>query len=167
MQQLLYQAGDDSEDEGVTVKYTALGTYHHAEAYWKAAEHLTKEIEERRIKLRFEAPVNHLYSHAIENVLKAFLLTKGYTQRDLARPLWGHNLVALYSECVNRRLILGRKGWAARKRLIALINSHHSAPYTFRYLQIGSATIPTDAAFSELCRILFRAVRPFVGARPY
>lgn len=150
----------------MTVGYQPLGAYHHAEAYWKAAEHLAKEIEGHRIKLRFAAPVHHLYSHAIENVLKAFLLTKGYTQKVLANPPWGHDLVALYDKCTQKRLPLGRKGWAERKRLIGLVNSHHSRPYTFRYHQIGSTTVPTNAAFSGLCRTLFRAIRPFVGARP-
>jgi hypothetical protein len=148
----------------VTVEYQALGVFHHAEAYWKAADHLAKKMEEHRIKLRFLAPVHHLYGHAIENVLKAFLLTRGYTEQALARQQWGHNLDALYHESTTKRLPLGRKGWAERKRLISLINSHHSVPYTFRYLKIGLQRVPTNAAFSGLCRALFRAVGPFVGA---
>lgn len=168
-EELQCRQGHDFEATRVTkMKYhNDIVTYLYAEAYWIAAEHLAAEVEAHRIRLRFPGPVHHLYSHAIETVLKAFLQTRGYTTECLAKRQWGHNLEALYGECIKKGLRLGRNGWAERKRLIALINTHHSAPYSFRYLQVGATRVPTAKAFSGLCKALFHTIRPLVGARPH
>lgn len=139
-----------------------IGVYLHARSFLLAAEALVRDVNEGRLRLRHAAPVHHLYSHAIENVLKSFLLTQGLTENRLRRPPFVHDLNKLYEACRKHGLRLGRKGWADRKRLIDLINSHHAAPYTFRYLKVGFAQVPTYAAFSGLCKVLFDAVHPVV-----
>jgi hypothetical protein len=139
-----------------------IGIYLHAKSFLVAAEALVRDVDEGRVRLRLSSPINHLFSHAIENVLKAYLMTRGFTEKRLRTKPFVHDLDNLYTACLKHRLVLGRTGWADRKRLVELINSHHTTPYTFRYLKVGFARIPSNEAFSALCKVFFDAIYPVV-----
>ena len=146
--------------------HVPIGTFLHAEAYKLAAEQLVRDSETGLIKLRFNSPIYHLFSHAIETVLKSFLLTKGCSPQELSRKPYGHNLEELYAACLRRGLRLGRAGWSWRRDMIQLVNHLHDTPYVLRYHKVGLYRIPTDDALMRLCKILFEAIRPSVDPRP-
>ena len=135
-----------------------IGVFLHAQSYLRAADALAHGVEEGKLQLRFDAPIRHLYAHALEVVLKAHLLARGVPAKELRRK-HGHNLVALYDACCKRRLSLGHKGWADRRRVVALMNQGHTGPdYVDRYLKVGFSRLPTITACSALCRQVSDAV---------
>lgn len=160
-------AAEQRPASGVTVpsrpEASAIGIYLHAKAYLDAADALAREVDEGRLRLRFDTPVRHLYGQALENVLKSFLLTRGVTARTLRNKPFGHDLAALYAACLKHRMPLGRRGWANRRRTVALMNEGHGGPdFSDRYLKIGYARRPTIEACSSLCHSVSDAVRPYV-----
>jgi hypothetical protein len=86
------QNGNLTPDE----RTTPLGLYHFAVTYEAAANTLVDNFDRDRVT-HADSPVGHLFTHAIELYLKAYLRLKGATLDDLKSRL-GHNIPKLGAE---------------------------------------------------------------------
>ena len=79
-----------------------------------------------------DAPISFLYFHAIELYLKAFLIARGLTERDLRKREYGHNLCCLANEAEIRGLALTETD----KRVILHLSETDNI-ITSRYIRLG------------------------------
>ena len=83
--------------------------------------------------------------HAIELGLKAFLVSKGITEKELRKRPFGHNLVRLFAEAKSRGMSLSIPN---AEDFIAWINEWHCDEVKIRYEFTKTRTLP-------ICNTLF------------
>lgn len=107
-----------------------------AESFLKTAIHAHQATEARTLKLRFDAPIYYLYSHAIELTLKAYLRAKGVAAEELPTHKWGHSLSKLWSGCIERGLVLDSATHDAAVPVVDML-APLARSYEFRYVKVG------------------------------
>src|SRR5689334_9942398 len=75
-----------------------------SDSYFQAARYLREASESGRLKLPFDTPIYHLYSHALELAMKAFLRAKGMSAAELRSGGFGHQLLVLWQTCHEKGL---------------------------------------------------------------
>lgn len=104
-------------------------------------------------------PVCNLIGHAAELYLKAFLLAKGRTSKELKNKGLGHNLLNLYSASEQEGLVLDEEYVDA---LASLSSDYGEPPYIFRYPDIGKRKLNFLHGLFELLDALRDATFPTV-----
>ena len=116
-------------------RHSALGSYHYAEDFHRAAVHMAEVQENGGLRLRFGDTVSyHLHMHSIELALKAFLRANGTTNDQLKR-LYSHNLTTLLEKCTEYGISLGDNK-KHTELVVSWLNQHGKAQ-TFRYFESG------------------------------
>ena len=104
------------------------------------------------------APIGLLASHSLEVGLKAYLLTVGWTQKEI-RTI-GHDLVRAWTAAVSARLPLESDvpSW------VKTLDLHHDRPFMYRYTPEGVGVgIPAPP---DLSRLLAQTIEILVAAMP-
>lgn len=107
-------------------------------------------------------PVCNLIGHAAELYLKAFLLAKGRSPKDLAKRDLGHNLMNLYEASEQEGLLLDGENVDA---LASLSQEYGEAPYIFRYPGLGKRKLNFLDGLFDLMDALRDAAFPTVNNR--
>ncbi|WP_313197203.1 hypothetical protein [Rhizobium sp.] len=107
-------------------------------------------------------PVCNLIGHSAELYLKAFLLAKGKTPKDLAKRDLGHNLMKLYEASKQEGLVLDSDSVDA---LASLSPEYGEAPYIFRYPELGKRKLNFLEGLFRLLDALRDAAFPTVNER--
>lgn len=132
-----------------------------ANAYRSQADQLFDLVKDQLKLLMFQhgLPVRHLYSHAVELYLKAFLRAEGLTEAAIRNQrTYGHRLGDLYAECKSRGLTLPPYEAACFDRMLPYFKEGHEE-YQFRYFEKSISTADPD-----LIRAAAHAIAPLVGA---
>jgi hypothetical protein len=109
--------------------------------------------------VEYGLPVRHLYCHAIELYLKAWLLADGMPKTKLRNQrTYGHRLQKLYTECKSRRLVMASSEEAYFDRMLPQLRQGHEE-YQFRYLEKTVSTADPD-----LIRAAAHAIAPVAWA---
>lgn len=116
------------------VKTYHIGLWNYAKQFFSAAEKL-RGYEERLSG----APVYYLYGHAIELVLKAFLVHRGRSEKELRRI--GHNLVAAWEKARAEGLAGNSEKVIEASETIQLINPYYEAK-ELEYIVSGAKQYP-------------------------
>ena len=138
-----------------------LGFFNYAGSFLDAARHLALAADTGELRLRFDAPIYFLYSHALELTLKAFLRAKGYSAQCLASREFGHKLGVLWRECIKEGLSTEPVNGAFIEAMIDVLDPL-AAAYEFRYLKIGPKQVPQLDELELAIGWLRAAVEPFV-----
>lgn len=117
-----------------------MGWFNYAVAYLRSAQTLYKH--ETGVA-HSSAPVEFLYYHAIELLLKTYLLQSGLNEKQL--KALGHGLVALGEECEARGLYLT----GAHRETIEFIE-HQGNLFKSRYIRLGRFQ---RASFADLDKL--------------
>jgi len=128
-----------------------LGWFNLAHAYLFDAATLYN-AEERPRGGFYEAPVRHLYFHAIELFLKAYLRTRGMTDRELSLKPYSHDIKNLIDEAELRGMPITKR--IQRVRLFQMADEARDQPIRSRYLRTGTATILPVVRLHEAARDL-------------
>lgn len=104
-------------------------------------------------------PVYFLYGQGIELMLKAFLRTRGFTDRELATKPYGHDVLALYRTCREQGLWDDVDG-TGMAGILAAYYSGAEWHITFRYVSDFRKEFPTFEAVGVFARILLQAIKP-------
>lgn len=107
-------------------------------------------------------PVCNLAGHALELYLKAYLLAKGRSAKELARRPFGHNLVELCLASQNEGLVLSPESVDA---IASLSRDYGEAPYVFRYPVVGKRRLNILEGLVELMDEMRQATFPSVNKR--
>jgi hypothetical protein len=141
---------------------TSLGLVRYAFEFANAAQFVHQNAKEPA----FSAPAYYLASHSVELSLKAFLLCRGLTLDDLASPKYGHKLGVLLDRSLAkglRRLVsLSEEECAA----IRLLSNHHEV-HRFRYIEVGTMSVPEWVMVLVISQKLPRGLRRFCYRRCY
>jgi hypothetical protein len=90
-------------------------------------------------------PVRHLYCHAIELYLKAFLRAEGVTNAEIRdNRTYGHRLEDLYTECKSRGLVLNSADTAFFDPMLRHHLKAGHEEYQFRYFDKSFQTADPD-----------------------
>jgi hypothetical protein len=119
---------------------SSIGWFNYAVAYLRAAQTLYKH--ETGVA-HSSAPVEFLYYHAIELLLKTYLLHSGLNEKQL--KALGHGLIALGEECETRGLYLT----GAHRETIDFIE-HQGNLFKSRYIRLGRFQ---RASFADLNKL--------------
>lgn len=142
-------------------RHTALGLLNYAACYITAASHLVSEIDDNKLQLRFDAPINLLTGHGFEILLKSFLRSKNCSEEELRG--WGHNLETLLIEAQQRGLTIHPS--TDEIGHVQLLNKQFGQqPYRIRYLETGSSTAHDDRIVIKLAQKIEAAIRPDIEA---
>jgi hypothetical protein len=118
-----------------------------ANAYISQADQLLDLMRDQLKTLSAEhgLPVRHLYCHAIEMYLKAFLRAEGVTEAAIRdnRKL-GHRLEDLYTECKSRGLAMSSADTACFDPMLQLHLKAGHEEYQFRYFEKSFQTADPD-----------------------
>jgi hypothetical protein len=128
---------------------TPKGLFNSANSYRRAASALHK------LKLKTShphLPVSHLYYHAIELYLKAFLMMKKHTVAEL-RQVFGHSICRLTDRARQLGLVFDDQD---EHVFSLMINS--DAQIRARYLEIGPFCWPSLPALCRTCKSLHNLV---------
>lgn len=127
---------------------TPVGWFNYAHSYASSAQALSEAGVDATHP---EAPISHLYRHAIELYLKSFLLLRGISPEEL-RQKYRHNTARL----VHKAWALGLEVTREQRAQIAFLKN----PLPDRYLETGCRTVlPTDILL-DLCRHLNSEICP-------
>jgi hypothetical protein len=138
-----------------------LGFLNYAGSFLDAARHLARAADTGELRLRFDAPVYFLYSHALELTLKAFLRAKGYSAQRLGSREFGHKLGVLWRECIKEGFSADPANDAFLEAMIDVLDPLATA-YEFRYLKIGPKQVPQLDELELAIGRLRAAVEPVV-----
>ena len=140
-----------------------IGVFHSAESFLLAAQLLQNAEESEELSLRFDLPIYHLYCHALELTMKAFLRTKGYSEELLASRKFGHKLQVLWDACVDEGLHSHQVTDAVIADIIEMLDPF-AASLEFRYRKGGKVTRPMIGAVESAVVDLMVAVEPHCRA---
>jgi hypothetical protein len=146
---------DVKPSAGIFREYVAIGYIADARSYLDAAR-LIESIEEHQPALF--SPIYFLLCHAIELVLKAYILASGVTEAKLRQQKIRHNLDELRNLAVSL-------GYSPSKKINAVIDllAPHHADYSFRYRKPGYKSYPRiDEAIKSLETMLAQ-IHPLVA----
>lgn len=96
---------------------------------------------------------------ALECALKAFLANAGFTENELRKKPWLHDLEALWGEAEKRGLKLPSKApsW------VELLNSLHNSPYHLRYpTKVNGLVLPGPDPLTKELRAIVDEVEAIV-----
>jgi hypothetical protein len=136
-------------------EYVAIGYIVDARSYLDAAR-LIESVEEHQPAL--SSPIYFLLCHAIELVLKAYILASGGTEAKLRQQKIRHNLDGLRNLAVSL-------GYSPSKKIDAVIDllAPHHANHSFRYRNPGYKSYPLiDEAIKSLETMLAQ-IHPVVA----
>lgn len=119
-----------------------IGVHRHARSFLQAGRFLAPSLATGHFAPRFDDPIRHLHGHAIETVLKAHLRTCRFSEEQLRKAPFGHDLETLDQTAIRSGLGLGRRGWSRRRAMIA-----------------------TPDAIDDLAAQLFAAIGPCVARK--
>lgn len=107
-------------------------------------------------------PVLYLTGHAIELILKAYLLEKGVHLSELRRKSYGHNL----NKCITKANQLGLNTIvtldAGEQEALQVLNELYKTKQ-LNYIVTGSKTYPSFGPLETLTKKLLSAIGPTVG----
>jgi hypothetical protein len=118
-----------------------------ANAYISQADQLLDLTRDRLKTLSAEhgLPVRHLYCHAIELYLKAFLRADGIAEAEIRdNRTYGHRLEDLYTECKSRGLALNSADTAFFDPMLRHHLKAGHEEYQFRYFDKSFQTADPD-----------------------
>ena len=121
---------------------TPVGWFHYAASYAISARALVTGAVEATHP---DAPIRHLYRHAVELYLKAFLLHAGVSVKELKQN-YGHNTERLVEDAIKQGLLVSEE----QRLQIAFCND----PLPDRYLETGVRAVLTEETLAALCRHL-------------
>lgn len=127
---------------------TAVGLYHYGLSYIACADMLKASEPAGMIH---NAPIRFLYWHALELLMKAFLMADGLSVGDLRKR--GHDQKRLHKECIERGLSLDKYPEA----FFAFTDDNE--PIEARYIVTGTRRLPSLDAMSDVCGEIKDAVR--------
>lgn len=127
-----------------------------------AARNLRSSVDNRDLRLPFDAPIYFLYSHALELTMKAFLRGNGFPAMRLASREFGHQLQVLWKECTRQGLSITPKKRAFINGVIEILDPVAMA-YRFRYLKVGEASMPELDDMDRAVELLMCAVTPLLA----
>jgi hypothetical protein len=107
-------------------------------------------------------PVFYLICHAIELLLKAFLLQKGVPLADLRKKIYGHSLHACFRKCKELGLLDLVQFHDDEAGAVELLDTYYSTKQ-FEYIVTGAKTFPAFPLILGFAHKLRDAVAPFVG----
>lgn len=133
-----------------TPNINPIGFHTYASEFAKYA----REAESGGVAGRFSPVPHYLYCHALELVLKAFLLARGVAEADLKKPELGHHLSRILSKAQSLHLeqtIPFKTGW---EQQIGKANKYYAGK-GFEYFSVGAAVrgyqdLPDLAALNEI-----------------
>jgi hypothetical protein len=131
---------------------TPRGFHTHAKEFFSAAEAVASMRKPALMPLAF------LWGRTIELVLKSYLLSKGVPVEVLRSRKYGHNLVALYAECVAQGILplVGKESFLSA--LVEVVNLDYGTK-RFEYRESGTMyTIPDAAVAQVVIRRLLKGV---------
>lgn len=140
---------------------TPMAVFRSAESFLDAADRQQQWLKERGkgVTLIDLMPVYFLYGQGIELMLKAFLRTRGFNDRELANKPYGHDVLALYKTCREHGLWDDVDGGS----MAGILAAHYSDAdwhITFRYVSDFRREFPTFEAAGVFARVLLEAIQP-------
>jgi hypothetical protein len=155
------ESGDDQRAQAAEEidRSPLIGVFLSGESFFRAAQHLRKALEAQELRLRFDMPVYHLYYHALELTMKAFLRTRGFSAKCLRSPEFGHKLQVLWEACVAQGLHSSVAKDAVIAEVIGLLDPY-ATEFEFRYLKVGYKKLPGLGVVERAAADLTAAVRP-------
>jgi hypothetical protein len=124
-----------------------------ARAYWHSADLLLERLDAEHVGgAERDLPVRFLYSHAVELLLKAFLLMQGFSVETLATRHYGHDLTVLFKECNKLGLALSVSDRARLMTLLPYLEAGHKQ-YQFRYFEKSFNTADPHWMQSEVGKL--------------
>lgn len=140
-------ASNNDEDAERT---TPVGLFHYAESYWLSA----RALEAQRVKCTHpDEPVNFLFYHAVELLLKAYLRHHGMTPKVMASRPFSHNVGALARRAEELGLWL-----MDEDRDVVSYMEQSDAVIRSRYIKTGAFQRPTHGALDRTCKSLHETV---------
>lgn len=113
------------------------------------------------VRLELSIPAYYLIGHAIELLLKSFLLARGETIEILrSQKKYGHNLEKLLMEASRRKLGCFVKLKQSEKRLIILLNTSYMQK-EFEYFELGYISIPKYKPLVEIANKLCSGIKAY------
>lgn len=141
---------------------TSTGLWRFGQEYLAAAT-----LVQSGTKKRISIPAYYLIGHAIELTLKAFLVARGVTVRELRNPkLYGHNLVALLARARKHRLGQFVKLGRAEVKAIALLNEQYASK-RFEYIETGAFSLPPFSGLVFLATAMVTSLERFCYEAAY
>jgi hypothetical protein len=140
-----------------------IGIFLSGESFLRSAQYLRTGLDGKVLRLRFDMPIYYLYSHALELTLKAFLRSKGVTDRNLRSKKFRHSLQSLRDACVANGLLDHPVKDIFINQTIDLLDPF-AADFEFRYLKVGFKNLPTLEAVDAAVSNLMAMVRPHCEA---
>jgi hypothetical protein len=122
-----------------------------------AAQVLERSRSKRKIPF---TPKYHLVCHAIELILKSYILARGGTKKELMHVNMRHNLLSLFERAIE--LDLAPKDRRVGQ-LIQMLEPYHSE-HRFRYRKSGFMTIPETTQMCKIVDTLILQIAPTVDA---
>jgi len=129
------------------------------EPFFKAGQCLHSAYEGGACPLRFQMPIYYLYCPALELVMKAFLLANGVPEKELRKQNIRHCLFCLWEKRLQQPSGLGLVNNSSVGAVIWILNPYATS-FEFRYVQIGSVTLPTLNEVRDAAQELIAVVRP-------
>ena len=129
-----------------------------AASFLDAADRQHQWLKKRRSSA-YIMPVYLLYGQGIELMLKAFLRTRRFTDRELRNEPYRHDVLELYQTCRKHGLWDDVDGTSMAGCLVAYYNSANWHN-TFRYVSESKREFPKFEAVGLFARILLEAIQP-------
>jgi hypothetical protein len=129
-----------------------------SEAFLIAAQVLERS-RSKRITFAF-SPKYYLVCHAIELILKSFILVSGGKKRELMHPDLRHNLLSLFERATELGLAHNDPSFSVLIATIAPLHSEHR----FRYRKTGFITVVETKQMSKIVEKLIGQIAPTVNA---
>lgn len=149
----------DSSSRGTTAP---LGTHRLASEFLAAALKVQPVASSAAAELA--QPISlaafYLLGHSIELLLKAFLLGRGTSIKELRNSPYGHNLAALLGEARRRKLGAIAKLSRQDIAIIATLNECYM-PKELEYAFTGARRLPHYSASVALAKHLLTALSPY------
>jgi hypothetical protein len=129
-----------------------------SQAFLLAAQVLERS-RNKRITFAF-GPKHYLVCHAIELILKAYILASGGTKKELMRVDVRHSLSRLFERAIEFELVpIDRRVGS----LILTLEPLHSE-HRFRYRKTGFLTVPETKQMCKIVETLILQIAPIVDA---
>jgi hypothetical protein len=139
--QAFKDAADANQIAAFEPRHVAMWTRHKAVGYLQAADQITPDQGTQE-------PKYFLYCHAIELVLKAYLLAKGQTERECVKL--GHDIGGALRTAKPHGLVLSD----LHTGIVESLSREHNRPFSFRYFNKLGWAAPGFDRVSECCRAL-------------
>ena len=151
------------EDLSVAIdREPPIAVFSFSDSYFQAARYLREAFESDRLKLPFDAPIYYLYSHALELAMKAFLRAKGMSGRELRSSGFGHQLLVLWQTCLEKGLYGPSTSATATVGQVIKVLDPYASEFEFRYIQVGTKSLPTLNDVELAAVRVLSMVRPFI-----